>query len=170
MGGPDGKIFGLRSWRTDRAQRGPCAVTEVFYHMTNLETNFLKVLTREAVRFCSRAVRLFPAALAQMRTALIRDFQRKQRKRSQGHTGHMIRENIVANRKILTSSLFTVKIELTCVAISFFTVGEFVDFHDVIATSVQLLTDGPVGPCGPIPPGAPLPPYITNNKQASLNE
>ena len=42
--------------------------------MTNLETNFLEVLTREAVRFCSRAVRLFPAPLAQMRTAVIRDF------------------------------------------------------------------------------------------------
>ena len=42
--------------------------------MTNLETNFLEVLTREAVRFCSRAIRLFPAPLAQMRTALIRDF------------------------------------------------------------------------------------------------
>ena len=41
--------------------------------MTNLETTFLEVLTREAVRFCSR-VRLFPAPLAQMRTALIRDF------------------------------------------------------------------------------------------------
>ena len=37
--------------------------------MTNLETNFFEVLTREAVRFCSRAVRLFPVALAQMRTA-----------------------------------------------------------------------------------------------------
>ena len=34
--------------------------------MTNLETNFLQVLTREAVRFCSRAVRLFPAPLAQI--------------------------------------------------------------------------------------------------------
>ena len=39
--------------------------------MTNLETNFLEVLTRDAVRFCSRAVQLFPAPLAQMRTALI---------------------------------------------------------------------------------------------------
>ena len=38
--------------------------------MTNLETNLLEVLTREAVRFCSRAVRLFPAPLAQMSTAL----------------------------------------------------------------------------------------------------
>ena len=28
VGGPDGKIFGPRSWRTDRAQRGPCAMTE----------------------------------------------------------------------------------------------------------------------------------------------
>ena len=28
MGGPDGKIFGSRSWRTDRAQRGPCFMTE----------------------------------------------------------------------------------------------------------------------------------------------
>ena len=29
--------------------------------MTNLETNLLKVLTRETVHFCSRVVRLFPA-------------------------------------------------------------------------------------------------------------
>ena len=28
VGGPDGKIFGPRSWRTDRAQRGPCTMTE----------------------------------------------------------------------------------------------------------------------------------------------
>ena len=42
--------------------------------MTNLVTNFLEVLTREAVRFCGRAVRLFPAPLGQMRTALTRDF------------------------------------------------------------------------------------------------
>ena len=35
MGGPDGKIFGSRSWRTDRAQRGPCAMTEseIFSHL-----------------------------------------------------------------------------------------------------------------------------------------
>ena len=78
--------------------------------MTNLETNFLEVLTREAVRFCSRAVRLFLAPLAQMRTALIQDFHGfmvfmvswfhgfmvswtfmvLQRKRLQGRTGHMI--------------------------------------------------------------------------------
>ena len=45
--------------------------------MTNLETNFLEVLTREAVRFCSRAVRLFPAPFAQMRTALVRDFHQR---------------------------------------------------------------------------------------------
>ena len=33
VGGPDGKIFGPRSWCTDRAQRGPCAMTEgqIFY-------------------------------------------------------------------------------------------------------------------------------------------
>ena len=42
--------------------------------MTDLETNFLEVFTREAVRFCSRAVRLFPAPLAQIRMALKRDF------------------------------------------------------------------------------------------------
>ena len=40
--------------------------------MTNLETNLLKVLTHEAICFCSRVVRLFPALLAQMHTALIR--------------------------------------------------------------------------------------------------
>ena len=28
VGGLDGKIFDLRSWRTDWAQRGPCAMTE----------------------------------------------------------------------------------------------------------------------------------------------
>ena len=42
--------------------------------MTNLKTNFLEVLTCEAVCFCSRAVQLFPAPLAQMRMALIHDF------------------------------------------------------------------------------------------------
>ena len=42
--------------------------------MTNLETNFLEVLTHEAVRFCSRAVRLFSTLLAQMLMALIWDF------------------------------------------------------------------------------------------------
>ena len=45
--------------------------------MTNLETNLLEVLTHEAVRFCSRAVRLFPAPLAQMRTALIQHFYQR---------------------------------------------------------------------------------------------
>ena len=44
--------------------------------MTNLETNFLEVLTGEAARFCSRALRLFPVPLAQMGTALIWDFHR----------------------------------------------------------------------------------------------
>ena len=42
--------------------------------MTNLETNFLEVLTREAVRFVVGPFSVFPAPLAQMRTALIRDF------------------------------------------------------------------------------------------------
>ena len=42
--------------------------------MTNLETNFVEVLTREAVRFCSRVVWLFSALLVQMRTALLRAF------------------------------------------------------------------------------------------------
>ena len=44
--------------------------------MTNLRTNFLGVLTHKAVRFFSRAVRLFSALLAQMRTALIRPCER----------------------------------------------------------------------------------------------
>ena len=42
--------------------------------MTNMETNWLEVLTREAIRFSSRAIRLFLAPLAEMRTALIQDF------------------------------------------------------------------------------------------------
>ena len=42
--------------------------------MTNLGTNFREVKICKAVRFCSRAVRLFPALLAQMRIALIQDF------------------------------------------------------------------------------------------------
>ena len=42
--------------------------------MTSLETNLLEVLTREAGLFCGRAVRLFLAPLAEIRTALIRDF------------------------------------------------------------------------------------------------
>ena len=45
-----------------------------YFHMTNLKTNLLKVLTREAVRFCRRAVQLFLVPLTQMRTAPIRDF------------------------------------------------------------------------------------------------
>ena len=50
-------------------------VRTVFCYMTNnLETNFLEVLTLEAVHFCSRTVRLLPAPLAQMRTALIQEF------------------------------------------------------------------------------------------------
>ena len=74
--------------------------------MTNLETNFLEVLTREAVRFCSRAVRLFQALLAQMRTALKRDFHPAmvlQRKRSQGHTGHMINGVMDARERLLST-------------------------------------------------------------------
>ena len=59
--------------------------------MTNLETNFFEVLTREAVRFRIRAVRLFSAPLAQMHTALIMVLQRK---RSQGRTGHIINTHI----------------------------------------------------------------------------
>ena len=54
--------------------------------MTNLGTNFLEVLTREAVR-------LFPAPLAQM-----------QRKRSQGNTGHMIEHVIFTCEDIMFSS------------------------------------------------------------------
>ena len=45
--------------------------------MTNLETNLLEVLTREAVRF-GTVVGLygfFPDPLAQVSTALIRDFR-----------------------------------------------------------------------------------------------
>ena len=44
---------------------GPSAARSVRHDKL---TNLLKVLTREAVRFCSRAVRLFAAPLAQMRT------------------------------------------------------------------------------------------------------
>ena len=59
--------------------------------MTNLETNFLEVLTREAVW-------LFPAPLAQIRTALIQDFYQwfcKKKKGSQGRAGHMIKTFIM---------------------------------------------------------------------------
>ena len=42
--------------------------------MTNLETKLLEIFSREAESFCSGAVRLFPAPLAQMHTALIRNF------------------------------------------------------------------------------------------------
>ena len=63
--------------------------------MTNLETNLPEVLTREAVCFCSRAIRLFSAPLAQMRTTLIGlSPMVLQRKRLQGRTGHMIKKNI----------------------------------------------------------------------------
>ena len=42
--------------------------------MTNLETNMFKVLTCEAVCFCSTVVRFFPAPLTQIHTALILNF------------------------------------------------------------------------------------------------
>ena len=44
MGGPNRKIFGSRSWRTDREQRSLCAMTEsqIFSHSTrpNLVTKY----------------------------------------------------------------------------------------------------------------------------------
>ena len=71
--------------------------------MTNLETNFLEVLTREAVRFCSRAVRLFTdAARANSygpHTGL--SFMALQIKRMQGRTGHMINPCILREVDII---------------------------------------------------------------------
>ena len=60
--------------------------------MTNLETNFREVLTREAVRFCSRAVRLFsgPARANAYGPHTGLSSMVLQRKRSQGRTGHII--------------------------------------------------------------------------------
>ena len=60
--------------------------------MTNLETNSLEILTREAVRFCSRAVRLFlgPARANAYGPHTGLSSMVLQRKRSQGRTGHMI--------------------------------------------------------------------------------
>ena len=58
--------------------------------MTNLETNFLEVLTREAVCLCSRVVWLFLALLVQMRTALIWDFQQWFYKESAGRAVQFI--------------------------------------------------------------------------------
>ena len=43
-----------------------------YNNITNLERKLFQILTREAVRFCSRTVRLFPASLALLRMALIR--------------------------------------------------------------------------------------------------
>ena len=63
MGGLDGKIFGSRTWRTWAISEsqvfsypaGPNLVNKYFNHMTNLGANLHEVLTREALRFCSRA-------------------------------------------------------------------------------------------------------------------
>ena len=73
--------------RTERSEvRAPYRESQIFSHpvrpnlankyfiMTNMERNLLEALTRKTVRFCSRAVRLFPAPLAQILTARIRDF------------------------------------------------------------------------------------------------
>ena len=51
-----------------------------------------EVLTREAIRFCSKAVRLFPTRLLQTRTALIWDFHQWFCKESARRAvrGHMI--------------------------------------------------------------------------------
>ena len=49
VGGPDGKVFGSRSWRTDRAQhRGPSAMTEsqIFPIQPDL-TQSLRILSYE---------------------------------------------------------------------------------------------------------------------------
>ena len=60
--------------------------------MSNLETDFLEVLTREAVRFCSRAVRPFsdPARANAYGPHTGLSSMVLQRKRFQGRTGHMI--------------------------------------------------------------------------------
>ena len=105
-----------------RAQRGPCAMTEsqIFSHparpnyvtkyfiMTNLETNLLEVLTGQAVRFYSRAVRLVPAPLRQMRTGPHTRLSSMvlQWKRSQGCTGHMIKRIICKRKTIKQKSTF----------------------------------------------------------------
>ena len=43
MGGPDGEIFGPRSWRTDRAQRGG-SVTQRHNELTDLEAELLSMV------------------------------------------------------------------------------------------------------------------------------
>ena len=48
------KIFGSRSWRTAERSEDCAQLTETYL-------NFLEALTLEAVSFCNRAVRLFPA-------------------------------------------------------------------------------------------------------------
>ena len=65
--------------------------------MTNLETNLLEVSTLEAVRFCSRAVRLFsgPARANAYGPHTRLSSMVLQRKRSQGRTGHMIKCNFI---------------------------------------------------------------------------
>ena len=70
-----------------------------------LKYNMYLLTKREAVRIFSRAVRLFPAPLAQMRTTLIRDFNQwlcKGQKGSQGRTGHMIICNMTCTEGCLS--------------------------------------------------------------------
>ena len=64
--------------------------------MTNLETNLLEVLTREAVRFCSRAVRLFsdPACANAYGPHTGLSSMVLQRKRSRGRSSHLIKQVI----------------------------------------------------------------------------
>ena len=63
--------------------------------MTDLETNLVEVLTREAVRFCSMVVRLFPArkCVGPSYGNFINGFAKKALA-AQGRTGHMIRLHI----------------------------------------------------------------------------
>ena len=64
--------------------------------MTNFETNLFEVLTREVVRFCSRAVRFFsgPVRANAYGPHMGLSSMVLQRKRSQGCTGHIIKSCI----------------------------------------------------------------------------
>ena len=81
MGGPDGKIFSLRVlWRTNRAQAGQCAMTDSHDQFGD------KII----LNFHMRGRTPFPAPLAQMRTALVRDLLNGFAKKRLAGTRHMI--------------------------------------------------------------------------------
>ena len=57
--GPDGKIFGSRSGRTDREQRGPCVLTESqMFPVRSYQTQAINILSHDRCVFLTKRTRI----------------------------------------------------------------------------------------------------------------